>query len=69
MLYLLSVGDNKPIWMQAEEREENKVCTFYFTCYIFYFLRAHLGYDHIVGGFKSPYVTWKVESSIPVGAY
>lgn len=19
-------GDNKPIWMQAEEREENKVC-------------------------------------------
>ena len=22
---ILIVGDNKPIWMQAEEREENKV--------------------------------------------
>ena len=54
--------------MQAEEREENKVFTFYFTCYIFYFLRVHLGCD-IVGGFKSPYVTWKVESSIPVCDY
>ena len=28
LLYTHSTGENKPIWVRAEEREENKVCAF-----------------------------------------